>query len=697
MPIDVSLILNLHREGGYVLRTLMSLKEANAFARVHNISVELVVVLDRADEQTRSALRQSDLSSFQRKQIIETDFGSPCMARNLGCEMTLGKYISFCDGDDLISFNAIAAMYYSAEQRGPKTVLFPEWHVSFGKCYHFTQFVDLKYVTPLSFIDIHPYTYKAFFCRTACDLTKFPDVRNPVGYAYEDWHFNSELVANGFDLRVVEDTILFYRQKSDGVFSQHNMLSVRTIPPSKLFEPEIFLKIGREDVKYLQAGATPPAPLKGKAYFDTDVARMLLAAANRIEPEIELGAIKNSEEYVVSRASRPAIGLAYYEACKLVGAAKFSHVFLLPWVTRGGADRVLLNVANSLNALRPNERILVLLGQNELDNAWLSKFSEAITVIDLAPFLPSIGEEGVDLVTLKLIQSCCPGATLHLRTSIYAFRFFRSFGRALDEHKTIVYLFGNDVVQDGEFFFTLPFTFSFISEHERLIDRFITDSEVSASFCRERTCTAMKWKVLPTLCDPTTTRAAAVKRARRGGKHVLWASRLTEQKRPKLLTEIALALSSAKSDLLIEVWGAAEDSFDPVCFAGLSNVIYKGAYNSFAAIAETGFLCLIYTSYFDGVPTVLMEAAGEGLPIVAPDVGGVGEFVLNGETGILLPSLAGEEDMAAAYVRAVIRLAEDADLRVTLAGNAYDRLIAHHAKDAYTASLKEAFGIADDK
>jgi len=39
----------------------------------------------------------------------------------------------------------------------------------------------------------------------------------------------------------------------------------------------------------------------------------------------------------------------------------------------------------------------------------------------------------------------------------------------------------------------------------------------------------------------------------------------------------------------------------------------------------------------DGVPNVLLEAASVGLPVVACDAGGIGEFVVDGETGRLVP------------------------------------------------------------
>ncbi len=45
----------------------------------------------------------------------------------------------------------------------------------------------------------------------------------------------------------------------------------------------------------------------------------------------------------------------------------------------------------------------------------------------------------------------------------------------------------------------------------------------------------------------------------------------------------------------------------------------------------------IMSSTFEGMANVLLEAGASGLPIVATDVGGNREVVLNGETGILVP------------------------------------------------------------
>ncbi len=76
----------------------------------------------------------------------------------------------------------------------------------------------------------------------------------------------------------------------------------------------------------------------------------------------------------------------------------------------------------------------------------------------------------------------------------------------------------------------------------------------------------------------------------------------------------------------------------------------------------------------DGVPNVLLEAGAVGLPIVACDAGGVGEFVIDGETGRLVPSrnpgaIADAVGAALSDTASTRRLAENARKKVE---NEYD-------------------------
>jgi colanic acid/amylovoran biosynthesis glycosyltransferase len=122
---------------------------------------------------------------------------------------------------------------------------------------------------------------------------------------------------------------------------------------------------------------------------------------------------------------------------------------------------------------------------------------------------------------------------------------------------------------------------------------------------------------------------------------LLFVGRLSEEKRPSLLVEAVQRLrdNGTPVELLIAGLGPLEEFLrarvaaahltrQVVFLGGVSQLELPGLYRS------ADIFCL--TSVVEGVPVVLMEAMASGLPIVATDITGIPELVIDGETGLLV-------------------------------------------------------------
>lgn len=110
---------------------------------------------------------------------------------------------------------------------------------------------------------------------------------------------------------------------------------------------------------------------------------------------------------------------------------------------------------------------------------------------------------------------------------------------------------------------------------------------------------------------------------------------------------------------------------------GIANKVFftdgVGSVASYLALMEVG--CL--SSKNESFSNAILEYMAAGLPVVATDVGGNREAVLNGITGYLTP--AGE---ASAFAEAVIRLLDDENLRKAMGFRARERCREHFSMDA---------------
>jgi glycosyltransferase involved in cell wall biosynthesis len=694
---DISIVLNLHDEVQYLVRTLQSLSEAAVYAHGFGVSIELVAVLDRPSPSILELAQRADLHAFQGTKIIEVDNGSLGLSRNDGCRAAAGHYIATADADDLISFNYLERMFFTAKRLGGKAILIPKFYLGFGASYHICEFFDLDAVTPFALIKSHPFVSRIFFERTTLQDLSYSDLRLSNEYAYEDWHFNCNAVALGYTFHACEETIVYYRQRESSLLAQANIVSSRQIPPSLLFEPARYLAACAPFLgANLLAARVEARDMLGRTVLDDPLYGQITQAAARIDPAIDVEKLRHSPSFNYLSADRE-VGHAYVTVSRLLQGATFNEIFLMPFLTSGGADRYVLDVMAAIVRARPATKILVLFGEKFSRYAWLDRLPPSAIHIDLAGRFPSLVDEDIDLLSLKIIQSVGINARLHLKGSVFAERFFSRFGRLLRQNRPVLYRFCDGRMSFEGSDFIEPGPFEFVSDNiEWLVSLVCDNASIIAADHSRIGIDLEKWSLLyarmeiPCALDGTRVEAAGKSRK------VLWASRIDRQKRPGLLTRIAELLAQRMPDIQMDIYGSSVlDNIVTDHLGSLPNVQHHGGYDNFDTIKAGNYYCFVYTSSFDGMPNVLLEAAAAGVAIIAPNVGGVAELVRDGETGLLVGCTGDDEEDAPRYIAAMERVFADPGGRRAMIENAFSLLAARHAPNQYQANVVRIFGLDD--
>ncbi|MBF9197509.1 glycosyltransferase [Microvirga terrestris] len=688
-----SIILNIHCEAVFLRRTLLSLDEAVRFAQSKGLRLELVAVLDRTDDATREVLSSFDLGSYQGVQIIEVDHGSLGLSRNAGIERARGDYVFTADADDLVSYNYFHDIYVAAERLGSEALYFPEYVIGFGFHSFVCRYEPLINVTPMTFLQQNPYISRVCAHRDVFRRIPFRDVRLSPGYAFEDWHFNAEAVASGLDIRIVEDVALFYRQRPGSLFRSAYAISVRQIPPTRLFDPVSYLKISEPFYNHLahsncnDAGSSAIA----RDFLNGKILQDLAKHANAIDPSIVLSRYRDERIPAIrNHTGFSPLGAAYYDICQVLGNHVYSDVFLFPFMSRGGAEKYFAALMEAISRIDPFCNLLAILG-GDLDIVqWMDRLPPNVTIVDMSLYGRGLNRDQRCLLALKIVESCGFEARIHLRECPFVDRFLQLYSAVLKDKETIFYRF-NDVVRiEKGRFITVGSSMGHISEHLDSLSKIICDSASMISHDMHRVGTqTQKWHHLPASIEAPAVLPARTSDAQH---RILWASRLDADKRPSLLPAIARELHRVAPQMTIDVFGSSVlEAFDARQFEGLSNLRYHGSYAGFESLPTSRYSILLYTSLQDGVPNVLLEAMSHGLAVVAPDLGGISEIINNEETGILLPSLPDDDDMAASYAEALLRLVSDPDLCLRLGQQARTFVKEHHSPEAHETRVAELF------
>ncbi len=378
----------------------------------------------------------------------------------------------------------------------------------------------------------------------------------------------------------------------------------------------------------------------------------------------------------------PDVNLArlYVRLAVFVGTG-YTHCFVLPWIKRGGADLAALHYIRAVSE-NPQAKVLVILTENA-DSPWLNRLPPSVTAVELSKHIGDIGLEATVVILTRLLVQIAP-PVIHNINSHHGWQAFRKNGRALQCHSRLyASLFCYDYDQNG-----LPVGYPEILPYcYQYLCNVLSDN---ASFPRAL---QQRFGYVPELFKvtylPTEIPEEPLLRDARPQRRILWAGRLDRQKRIDLLARIAERIPTCT----FLVFGSAllDASPEVARLSDLANVELRGPFDGFGNLPVSECDLLLYTSGWDGLPNVLLEAAARGLPIVAGDVGGIHELI-DDETGYLVKPF----DDVDSYVAIISRvLAECWQEALARGRRARARAATRHSFTAFREELGKIDGYLD--
>lgn len=378
-----------------------------------------------------------------------------------------------------------------------------------------------------------------------------------------------------------------------------------------------------------------------------------------------------------------ATGRLYFESYSSLLNTNVDVVVIAPWLKRGGADKGVLQFLEYYST----KYNVLLITTLEAESPWLSKVPRGVQVIELGNKSTDINECGQLTVLTRLLVELKP-VIIHNVNSDLGWRCFTEHGTALrsNNSKLIASAFSEEIMPTGHRF---GYAITYLTTIRENVDLLVTDNTVYRDVLRRRYHLPNHrvrhvhfWHLLERSANTTPLRGPLVKDA-----SVLFAGRLCYEKRPDILYKIALECR----DVEFHVFGESDKTKFASKWrsklAALPNVWLYGGYNGFDSIAESQkFRAFLYTTAFDGLPNVLLEAASYRIPIVAPGrIGGLADLV-GAETAFTVE----EADEADSYVRALRMCLSDPAGAEQRAQNAFDLVQARHSREAFTTSMDEA-------
>lgn len=363
-------------------------------------------------------------------------------------------------------------------------------------------------------------------------------------------------------------------------------------------------------------------------------------------------------------------------------------ILFLPSLARGGAEKVCANLIHSL--LENNDDVrLVLFSTDFKDTGSVPWFpnDKRLIVCDIHDEITAVGPLDAAAQVIALYLQLVAPKFVFITNSLMGWLVAEQHGKAIRSFsRLIAAVFCYDFDQYGR---RGGYAWTHLCHSVHLLDRVITDNFSFTSQLRtELRLDAENAKKLFALYQPMRVSKLAqipgVDQARdpvQSKLAVLWASRFARQKRVLLGLEVARLLPEVRFVFA----GGTTDDLDDSNYEIPSNAEFFGLFDSFDDLLHAGCSLFLYTSQYDGIPNVLLEAAAAGMPIVTSSVGGINELVTN-RTGWLIL----DHNSPYAYADAIREIISSPGLVEQRTREMFDLLRQRHSHTQYALAVRDA-------
>jgi glycosyltransferase involved in cell wall biosynthesis len=703
--IDLSVIITAHAEGILIHHTIASVNRAINYLG-EGYSSEIILHIDNPTNSTTSYVENHKSTVLKNVIIFNNSFGDLGMSRNYAIKQAHGKYIATIDADDIMSANWLRSSLEHLERQLEVTVAHSEVTVEFeGADSLIIKHGGINTETD-ALLSVYANRWNSVIVAPRDLLLEEQYAPNSPGYGYEDWHLNCRLIARGIHNILIPETAIFARRRKSNSEWQRQIKSMSVLHANPLLEFNFIRNIQRpsspidfrqKDEFYAKkiikhyplvhgAAKSIKRLFKYKKISPKKHSTIPLWLKNEWRNLHEIDRQIFPSDQLLSRVSgydtitleHIMAGGLYKTIIDSLKHDSYDYLIFVPWLIKGGADQYAINYANTIASLKPDKRVVVI-ATLPVDSIWKNKLDSNVDFIDFGIITSNAPAE----IKHRLMEHLIENANIthiHIINSEFGYDFVNLHNHYVKstDKKIIVTSFSQSVDKDGRLYgyshthvpVVYDYTSYITSDNQAVIDMW----QREYGFDEDK---------MAVHRQPVTISADSLPHHEQHSPlRILWASRIAREKMPELIPRIGSLL---RGSAIIDMYGTIEDGNELSIHSLPDNVFYKGDFDGFESIPINKYDVFLYTSMFDGMPNIVLDAARLRIPIIASAVGGIPEFIINKKTGLLINDYSNPQ----AYTNAITNLINNPNLGKELCQNALSKLINDFSPSKYKDQVEK--------